>query len=134
MKVDIMIVIESMSVPRAINVIAQHTWSTSRPERSGRARTPGHALLPVRVTVCLNPRMAITGADYSFSLEPISKLFQQHRDGSQLDETQEIGRMKFPTHQHSPLPLQPGEEALDQPTPLIASQSALVLGLRFDAI
>src|SRR5882757_3341216 len=64
-------------------------------------------------------------------LEPISKLLKQNAQGCKLHETEKVGRVVFPSNQEPTLPLNPRKEALDDPAPLIPTQSAAVLGFVF---
>ena len=52
-------------------------------------------------------------------LEPISKVFQEHRDAGELDEPEEIGGIVLPANKEPPLPLELGKEAFDEPAPFI---------------
>src|SRR6476661_9609156 len=65
------------------------------------------------------------------SLEPISKSSEQDNEAGELDEAEEVLWIKLPTHEDSALPLDPCEEALDEPTPQEATQAASVLGRLF---
>src|SRR5213595_3552225 len=64
-------------------------------------------------------------------LEPISKLLQEHGDRCQLHNTQEVGGVILPADQQAALPLQPGEEPLDEPATVVPPQVAPVLGFQF---
>ena len=48
-------------------------------------------------------------------------------------EAEEVGGVVVPTDHEPTLPLKPDEEALDDPAPLVATQSAAILRSRFDA-
>ncbi len=65
------------------------------------------------------------------SLEPISKLFQEHRDAGDLHKPEEVGRVILPTNQYASFPLQPGKEAFDKPAALVPPQVTPILGLEF---
>ena len=65
------------------------------------------------------------------TLEPLSKSFEQHRDGCELDKAQKVGPVMLPADEQAPLPLQPGKEALDEPAALLAAEGPTVLGLEF---
>ena len=65
------------------------------------------------------------------SLEPISKLLEQHGDRCELHKTEEVGGVVLPTNQEPPLPLEPRKEPFDEPPPLVPAQVAPVLGLEF---
>jgi len=62
-------------------------------------------------------------------LEPISNSFEQHGNGSQLDEAEEIVGVILPSNEQTALPLQPGKEAFDDPAAGVASKRPTVLGL-----
>src|SRR5579885_1621896 len=66
---------------------------------------------------------------HCMSLEPISKLLEEHGDASELYKTQEVGGVVFPANQQPPLPLEPGKEPFDEPATLIPPQMAAILGL-----
>src|SRR5579885_1509855 len=68
---------------------------------------------------------------HCMSLEPISKLLEEHGDASELYKTQEVGGVVFPANQQPPLPLEPGKEPFDEPATLIPPQMAPVLGCEF---
>ena len=67
----------------------------------------------------------------SLTLGPISKSFQQHGDGCELDKADEVGCVAFPANQQAPLPLEPGKEPLDEPAALVPPQAAAILRLEF---
>jgi hypothetical protein len=56
---------------------------------------------------------------FSF-LEPISKSPEEDNEAGELNKAQEIPGMVLPTDEDSALPLDPGEEALNEPTAHIA--------------
>lgn len=64
-------------------------------------------------------------------LEPISKLFEEHRDAFELHKAQEDCGVIFPPDQQAPLPLEPGKEPFDEPAALIATEGTAILGLEF---
>src|SRR5262245_12900896 len=67
-------------------------------------------------------------------LEPISKSPEEDNEAGELNEAKEVLWMIFPADEDSALPLDPGEEAFDQPAPQEASQAAPVLRRRFRSI
>src|SRR5581483_6976348 len=67
----------------------------------------------------------------SKSLEPISKLLEQHGDACELHKPEEVCGVVLPANQQAPFPWQPRKEALDEPAPLVASQMAAILGFEF---
>lgn len=76
--------------------------------------------------------LAHTGMrDSMESLEPISKLFEQHGNGCELHKPQKVGGVIFPTNQEPSFPLEPRKEPLREPSTLIAPEMAPVLGLEF---
>ena len=50
------------------------------------------------------------------SLEPISKSSEEDDKAGELNEAEKVASVIFPADEDAPLPLYPGEEALDQPT------------------
>src|SRR5262245_38555542 len=67
-------------------------------------------------------------------LEPISKSLEENNEAGELNEAKEVLWMIFPADEDSALPLDPGEEAFDQPAPQEASQAAPVLRRRFRSV
>jgi hypothetical protein len=65
------------------------------------------------------------------TLEPISKLFEEHRDAGQLHEPQEVGGVILPANEKPTLPLEPGKEAFDEPATFIPAYVTPILGLEF---
>ena len=51
-----------------------------------------------------------------FKLEPISKSFEEDHEAGELDEAEEVLAVVLPADEDAALPLDPGEEALDEPT------------------
>src|SRR5215469_8856741 len=49
-------------------------------------------------------------------LEPISKSFEEDHEAGELDEAEEVLAVVFPADEDAALPLDPGEEAFDEPT------------------
>ena len=54
-------------------------------------------------------------------LEPISKSPEEDNEAGELDETEEVLGVVFPPDQDAALPLDPGEEALDEPASHVAA-------------
>ena len=67
-------------------------------------------------------------------LEPISKSPKEDNEAGELNEAKEVLWMIFPSDEDPTLPLDPGEEAFDQPAPQEASQAAPVLRRRFRSV
>jgi hypothetical protein len=55
------------------------------------------------------------------SLEPISKSFEKDNEAGELDKAEEIVGVVFPANKDAALPLNPGEEALDEPAAHVAA-------------
>jgi hypothetical protein len=55
------------------------------------------------------------------SVEPISKLFEEDNKAGKLDKAKEIVGVVLPANEDSALPLNPGEEALDEPASHVAA-------------
>ena len=49
-------------------------------------------------------------------LEPISKSFEEDHEAGELDEAEEVLAVVLPADEDAALPLDPGEEAFDEPT------------------
>src|SRR6476619_8154978 len=62
------------------------------------------------------------------TLEPISKLPEEDEQASELDEAEEVLRVELPADQQTTAPLDPSEEAFDQPAPSVSAEPAAVLG------
>ena len=54
-------------------------------------------------------------------LEPVSKSPEEDNEAGELDETEEVLGVVFPPDQDAALPLDPGEEALDEPASHVAA-------------
>src|SRR6266436_1067288 len=54
-------------------------------------------------------------------LEPISKSFEEDDEAGKLDKAEEIVGMVLPANEDPALPLNPGEEALDEPASHVAA-------------
>src|SRR5215472_10801521 len=68
------------------------------------------------------------------TLEPISKLPEQDNEASELNESEEVLGVVFPTDEETALPLDPGEEALDEPAPRVTAEPSSILRERLSAI
>jgi hypothetical protein len=60
-------------------------------------------------------------------LEPISKSPEEDDEAGKLNETEEVLGVIFPALENAALPLDPSEEALDKPAPLVSAEPAPVL-------
>jgi hypothetical protein len=54
-------------------------------------------------------------------LEPISKLFEEDNEAGKLDKAKEIVGVVLPANEDPALPLNPGEETLDEPASYVAA-------------
>jgi hypothetical protein len=54
-------------------------------------------------------------------LEPISKSFEEDDEAGKLDKAEEVVGVVLPANEDPALPLNPGEEALDEPTSHVAA-------------
>jgi len=70
-------------------------------------------------------------SDEPNKLDPLSKLFEEYGDAGELDKAGEVCGIVLPANKESPLPLQPGKEAFDEPAALIAAEVPAILGLEF---
>src|SRR5262245_23868432 len=57
----------------------------------------------------------------SWCLEPISKSFEEDDEAGKLDKAEEILGVVLPANEDPALPLNPGEEALDEPASHVAA-------------
>src|SRR3974377_424400 len=62
-----------------------------------------------------------------WSLEPISKSFEEDDETGELHEAKEVLGIKLPADKNAALPLNPSEEPFDQPAPRIPPESASIL-------
>src|SRR5262245_52423633 len=62
-----------------------------------------------------NPRSSGGVRRWLKELEPISKSFEEDNEAGKLDKAKEIVGVVFPANEDPALPLNPGEEALDEP-------------------
>ena len=60
----------------------------------------------------------IGGGEY---LEPISKSSEEDNEACELDKAEEVLSVVLPADEYATLPLYPGEEALDEPAPLVTA-------------
>src|SRR6266568_6689577 len=61
-------------------------------------------------------------------LEPISKSPEEDNEASELDKSEEVLGVVFPADEDAALPLNPSEEAFDEPAPHVAAEAAAILG------
>ena len=54
-------------------------------------------------------------------LEPISKSSEEDNEAGELDKAEEVLSVVLPADEDATLPLYPGEEALDEPAPLVTA-------------
>jgi hypothetical protein len=54
-------------------------------------------------------------------LEPVSKSFDEDNEAGKLDKTEEVVGVVLPANEDPALPLNPGEEALDEPASHVAA-------------
>ena len=55
------------------------------------------------------------------SIEPISKSSEEDNEAGELDKAEEVLSVVLPADEDATLPLYPGEEALDEPAPLVTA-------------
>ena len=61
------------------------------------------------------------GLSRTACLEPISKSFEEDNEAGQLEKAEEILGVVLPANEDPALPLNPGEEALDEPASHVAA-------------
>jgi hypothetical protein len=66
------------------------------------------------------PRQSFEEVGYGI-LEPISKSFEEDNEAGQLEKAEEILGVVLPANEDPALPLNPGEEALDEPASHVAA-------------
>ena len=54
-------------------------------------------------------------------VEPISKSSEEDNEAGELDKAEEVLSVVLPADEYATLPLYPGEEALDEPAPLVTA-------------
>jgi hypothetical protein len=57
----------------------------------------------------------------AISLEPISKSSEEDNEAGELDKAEEVLSVVLPADEYATLPLYPGEEAFDEPAPLVTA-------------
>ena len=62
-----------------------------------------------------------TAAKTPLRLEPVSKSFEENNEAGKLDKAEEIAGVVLPANEDPALPLNPGEEALDEPASHVAA-------------
>ena len=67
-------------------------------------------------------------------LEPISKSSEEDNEACELDKAEEVLSVVLPADEYATLPLYPGEEALDEPAPLVRLRRRRILRGRLAAI
>src|SRR5215472_1879741 len=67
-------------------------------------------------------------------LEPISKSFEEDNEAGKLDKAKEIVCVVLPTNEDPALPLNPGEEALDEPASHVAAKPSPILRGRLASV
>src|SRR5215472_6617898 len=60
-------------------------------------------------------------------VEPVSKLFEEDNEAGKLDKAEEIVGVVLPSNEDPALPLNPSEEALDEPASHLAAQPSPIL-------
>ena len=71
----------------------------------------------IRTALCSDSYLEMGGV----CLEPISKLFEEDNKAGKLDKAKEIVGVVLPANEDPALPLNPGEEALDEPASHVAA-------------
>ena len=79
--------------------------------------------LPWKMTRVWDPKMRKSTAARlgAVLLEPISKSFEEDDEAGKLDKAKEIVGVVLPANEDPALPLNPGEEALDEPASHVAA-------------
>jgi hypothetical protein len=65
--------------------------------------------------------VSLLALDRCRCVEPISKSFEEDNEAGELDEAEEIVGVVLPANKDPALPLNPGEEALDEPAAHVAA-------------
>ena len=66
------------------------------------------------------PSSSVHPVEISY-LEPVSKSFEENNEAGKLDKAEEIVGVVLPANEDPALPLNPGEEALDEPASHVAA-------------
>jgi hypothetical protein len=74
-----------------------------------------------RTDVSRNEVRSALQSDDRRRLEPISKLFEEDNEAGKLDKAKEIVGVVLPANEDPALPLNPGEETLDEPASHVAA-------------
>src|SRR5262245_38651934 len=76
---------------------------------------------PVDVdAITLADAVALAPAE-RIELEPVSKSFEENNEAGKLDKAEEIAGVVLPANEDPALPLNPGEEAFDEPASHVAA-------------
>ena len=76
---------------------------------------------PQRRFGALKVPTAAQAVTFRHSLEPISKSSEEDNEACELDKAEEVLSVVLPADEYATLPLYPGEEALDEPAPLVTA-------------
>ena len=84
----------------------------------GAWRSTGRSLYRRNISSSLAtfPLITLSEDEVVLCLEPISKSSEEDDKAGELNEAEKVASVIFPADEDAPLPLYPGEEALDQPT------------------
>src|SRR5215831_18365778 len=75
----------------------------------------------IRDTWGAKKRLERTRSICGLSLEPVSKSFEENNEAGKLDKAEEIAGVVLPANEDPALPLNPGEEAFDEPASHVAA-------------
>ena len=95
-------------------------------DQTGRRKVKGNMDIELAVdAIELAPhidQMVLFSGDGDFCcLEPISKSSEEDNEAGELDKAEEVLSVVLPADEYATLPLYPGEEALDEPAPLVTA-------------
>ena len=79
---------------------------------------------PPLISISDHHRTPLPSANW---LEPISKLPEEYNEASELDKAEEVLGVVLPAHEDAALPLNPGEEALDEPASRLTAEPSSIL-------
>src|SRR5215471_11421470 len=109
-----------MSTGNRPSAFGRYTFACKiAPSRTGTSAFCSKSISYCPVMVMAYRRLSESGQE--ISLEPISKSFEEDNEAGKLDRAEEIVGVVLPTNEDPALPLNPGEEALDEPASHVAA-------------
>ena len=109
---------ENEALRTEVNFITEEQKFEELEQLNHRARFLASVHFECLPTFFTDDQRKIMVADY---LEPISKSSEEDNEAGELDKAEEVLSVVLPADEDATLPLYPGEEALDEPAPLVTA-------------